>query len=131
MGSSATLGPLLSAMAKAMKAMKAKTVSKKGGKTITVSAINDAVASKTGMKAKEVKGVIQALGAVGADEIKKSGKFTVPGLAMLKLKHKPPTPAGKRSMFGKVVTVKAMKASKKVKAFAVSRSRRRQDADTK
>merc|ERR1712224_1168762 len=115
--SSATLEPLLSAMGKAMKA---KTVSKKGGKSITVSAINDAVASKSGMKAKEVKGVIQALAAVGADEIKKSGKFTVPGLAMLKLKHKPPTPAGKRSMFGKVVTVKAMKASKKVKAFAVS-----------
>merc|ERR1711939_1042082 len=99
---------------KAMKVMKAKAVA-----TMPAGAVTVAVAEKTGLKAKEVKGVFSALSAIGVSECKKTGKFTIPGLAMLKIKHKAATAAGTRSMFFKVVKVKAMKASKKVKAFAV------------
>merc|ERR1739847_40353 len=98
----------------AMKVMKKKAVS-----TMPAGAITVAVAEKTGLKAKEVKSCISALGDIGVAECRKTGKFTIPGLAMLKMKHKAATPAGTRSMFGKVVKVKAMKASKRVKAFAV------------
>merc|ERR1712072_77870 len=117
---------LLSAMAKAMKAMKVmkkkaamKVIKKKAVGAMPAGAVTVAVAEKTGLKTKEVKSVLSSLGAIGAVEVKKTGKFTIPGLAMLKLKHKAATPAGTRSMFGKVVKVKAMKASKRVKAFAV------------
>merc|ERR1711977_587867 len=104
-------------MGKAMKAMK--VMKKKAVSTMTAGAVTTAVAEKAGLKNGEVKGVISAISALGVAELKKSGKFTIPGLAMIKLKHKPPTPAGKREIFGKVVHVKAMKASKRVKLFAV------------
>merc|ERR1711937_848556 len=82
-------------------------------------AVSVVVAEKTGLKAKDVKSVFSALGNIGVAECRKTGKFTIPGLAMLKIKEKAATPAGTRSMFGKVVKVKAMKASKRVKCFAV------------
>merc|ERR1712146_114560 len=96
--------------------MKKKSVS---SKSMTAGAVTVLVAEKTGLKAKEVKSCLSALSDVGVAECKKSGKFTIPGLAMLKIKQKAATPAGTRSMFGKVVKVKAMKASKRVKVFAV------------
>merc|ERR1712023_264639 len=60
-------------------------------------------------------GVHRAPG-IAASEIAK-GKFVIPQVVMLKLKHKPARPAGKRMMFGKEVKVAAKKASKVVKAF--------------
>merc|ERR1711862_381051 len=99
----------LPAMAKGMKAVSA----------MPAGAVTVAVAEKCGLKAKEVKACISALGDIGVAECRKTGKFTIPGLAMLKMKHKAATPAGTRSMFGKVVKVKAKKASKSVKVFAV------------
>merc|ERR1719436_320977 len=48
------------------------------------------------------------------------GKFTLPGLCMLKTRTKPATKAGKREIFGKVVVVKAKPARKIVKAFPVA-----------
>merc|ERR1711977_558616 len=92
--------------------MKAKTTSMTGGAMAVV------VAEKAGLQTKQVKVVLSAIGDLGVTELKKSGKFTIPGLAIIKLKQKPATPAGTRSMFGKVVKVKAMKASKRVKVFA-------------
>merc|ERR1712025_577398 len=104
----------------AMKAMKAmKVMKKKAVATMSAGAVSVVVAEKTGLKAKDVKSVFSALGDIGVAECKKTGKFTIPGLAMLKIKQKAATPAGTRSMFGKVVKVKAMKASKRVKCFAV------------
>merc|ERR1719301_74111 len=96
--------------------MKKKSVS---AKSMTAGAITVLVAEKTGLKAKEVKNCFSALSDIGVAECKKSGKFTIPGVAMLKIKQKAATPAGTRSMFGKVVKVKAMKASKRVKGFPV------------
>merc|ERR1712023_440135 len=71
----------------------------------------------TGQKPKDVKSVFSTLAGVASMEVSKTGKFVIPQIAMLKLKHKPATPAGKRMMFGKEVKIAAMKASKRVKAF--------------
>merc|ERR1712244_60588 len=103
----------LEAMApKAMRAAAAKPMSQSG--------ITAAIATATGLKAAECKKVLASLAAVGTKEVKAAGKFTVPGLAMLKLKTKPATKAGKREMFGQTVVVKAKPAKTIVKAFAVA-----------
>merc|ERR1712099_24370 len=82
--------------------------------------ITAAIAAATGLKAADCKKVLASLAAVATKGVKSTGKFTVPGLAMLKVKTKPATKAGKREMFGKVCVVKAKPAKKVVKAFAVA-----------
>merc|ERR1712178_612480 len=83
-------------------------------------------AMKKGMKAmKGVKsmpksGIADALGELAAKEVKSTGKFTIPGICMIKTRHKPATKAGKRMAFGKEVKVKAKPARTVVKAFAVA-----------
>merc|ERR1712146_529764 len=47
------------------------------------------------------------------------GKFTIPGLCMIKTKTKPATKAGMRLMFGKSVKVAAKPARTIVKAYCV------------
>merc|ERR1719230_1689602 len=47
------------------------------------------------------------------------GKFTIPGLVMIKTRKKPARPATKKMMFGKMVKVKAKPAKTVVKAFCV------------
>merc|ERR1712244_188132 len=91
-----------------------------GVKAMGASGIVAAIATATGLKATDCKKALASLAAEGTKEVKSTGKFTVPGLAMLKLKMKPATKAGKREVFGKVVMVKAKPAKKVVKAFAVS-----------
>ena len=61
--------------------------------------------------------LMPAFEGLAKQEVAKTGKFVIPQTVMLKLKHKPAKPAGKRMMFGKEVVVKAKKASKIVKAF--------------
>merc|ERR1712232_1493239 len=97
----------------APKAMKAAAAMSQG-------ALTAAIATATGLKAADCKKVLASLSAVGAKEVKGSGKFTIPGLAMLKLKTKPATKAGKRLMFGKLTVVKAKPAKKVIKGFAVA-----------
>ena len=82
--------------------------------------IAEALAQGTGLKAAECKKVLDSLAAVATKEVKGAGKFTIPGLCMLKIKNKPASEAGKRLMFGKETVVKAKPASKVVKAFCVS-----------
>merc|ERR1712032_1356678 len=79
-------------------------------KAMKAAAMKGAAMSKSGIVAALIEGT----------EVKASGKFTIPGLCMLKLKNKPATKAGKREVFGKVVMVKAKPASKVVKAFCVA-----------
>merc|ERR1712094_86054 len=69
------------------------------------------------MGTKDVKGVFAALQTIACAEVKKTEKFVIPQLTMLKLKHKPARKAGKKMMFGKEVKVAAKPASKVVKAF--------------
>merc|ERR1719408_1096514 len=96
-----------------MKSMKTVKSMPKGG-------IAEACAEATGLKKTEVSKILDALAELGATEVKKTGKFTIPGLCMIKTRLKKATQAGKREMFGKVVKVKAMKAKTIVKAFAVA-----------
>merc|ERR1719456_1235036 len=105
-------------MAKAMKAMKAAAM--KGARAMTGGDMVKTIAGKAGQKPKDVKAVFTALQALAASEVAKTGKFVIPQLVMLKLKHKPARKAGKKIMFGKEVKVAAKAASKVVKAFPVA-----------
>merc|ERR1719230_1733205 len=98
-----------------MKAMKAKKVGMAMGK----GELFEALGSAAGVEKKEVKAVLGALETVIPAQLKAKGKFTLPGIAMLKLRKKPATKAGKRMAFGKLVAVKAKPASTVVKCFAV------------
>merc|ERR1719487_2833626 len=97
-----------------MRAMRAK----KGVKSISKGGIADALAAACETKRSEMSKVLDALAELAQTEIKK-GKFTIPGVAMVKTRHKPATKAGKRMAFGKEVRVKAKPARTVVKAFAV------------
>merc|ERR1719158_1862500 len=88
------------------------------GPAMTGGALTAKIAEKTELKPKEVKSVLSALNDVAYGEVKKTEKFTIPQLCMLKLKHKPARKAGKKMMFGKEVKVAAKPATKVVKAFA-------------
>ena len=96
-----------------MKSMKATVTS------ISKGAIAEALATATELKKSDVSKVLTSLAAVAAKEVKK-GKFTIPGVCMIKTRLKPATKAGKREMFGQVMVVKAKPAKTVVKAFAVA-----------
>merc|ERR550537_320504 len=97
-----------------MKAMKAM----KSVKALPKSGIADALATATEVKKAECSKVLDALVELAFKEVKK-GKFTIPGLVMIKTRKKAARPAAKRMMFGKMVKVKAQKAKTVVKAFCV------------
>merc|ERR1719352_814603 len=100
---------------KAMKAMKAK----KGVKSMPKGAIADALATACEAKKSDMAKVLEALAELATKETKRTGKFTIPGVCMVKTKHKPATKAGKRMAFGKEVKCKAKPARTVVKCFAV------------
>ena len=95
---------------KSMKAMKAVTSMGKG-------AIAEALATETGLKKSQCSKVMGVLADVAQTQVKKAGKFVVPGVCMVKTRVKPATKAGKRLMFGKEMVVKAKPAKTVVKAF--------------
>merc|ERR1719453_2125868 len=82
--------------------------------------IAEALASGCELKKSLCAKALDVLTTVATQEVKKTGKFTLPGLCMLKTRTKPATKAGKREIFGKVVMVKAKPAKKIVKAYPVS-----------
>merc|ERR1719231_1105181 len=98
---------------KAMKAMKT-------GPAMPKTGIADCIASAMELSKAECVTLLDSLATIGTKEVKKVGKFVLPGLVMIKTRLKPATKAGKREIFGKVVKVKAMKAKTVVKAFCVS-----------
>jgi nucleoid DNA-binding protein len=98
-----------------VKVMKTKAV-----KAMPKSGIAEALATKTGLQKKEVAGVMVELTALATTEVKKTGKFTLPGLCMLKTRTKPARKAGTTTAFGKTIKVKARPAMKIVKAYCVS-----------
>merc|ERR1719382_729505 len=104
----------------AMAPMKAMKGGMKSGKAMTKTALAEAVAGETELKRKEVSKVLESLAGVATKEVKKTGKFTLPGLCMIKTRLKPATKAGKREVFGKVVMVKAKPAKTIVKAYCVA-----------
>ena len=60
---------------------------------------------------------LDSLAEIGTKETVNVGKFTVPGLVMIRTKVKPAAKAGKRMLFGKEVVMKATPAKTVVKAF--------------
>merc|ERR1712113_307205 len=103
-------------MGKAMKAMKAMG----GGKPMGKSAIAKTIAEEYELKQTVASQIIATLAKTAAKEVKNNGKFVFPGFCMVKTRVKPATKAGKREIFGKMVTVKARPARTVVKAFPVS-----------
>merc|ERR1711953_1186217 len=102
-----------------MAPMKKGGMKKAGAKAMSKGGIADALAAGCELKKSETSKVLDALAKVATQEVKKTGKFTIPGLCMLKLRTKPATKAGKKEIFGKVVMVKAKPARKIVKALPV------------
>merc|ERR1719382_2316720 len=98
---------------KGMKAMKPVVSMSKG-------AIAAALSEACEVKKPVAAAFLGALAELATGELKKAGKFTIPGLCMVKTKTKPATKAGKREMFGKVVSVKAKPAKTVVKAYPVA-----------
>merc|ERR1719421_1119077 len=96
-----------------MKAMKAKSV-----RALPKSGVGDALATATGQKKSDCAKVLDALVDLGTGEVKK-GKFTIPGLVMIKTRKKAATKACTRMAFGKMMKVKAKPAKTVVKAFCV------------
>merc|ERR1711904_762481 len=98
-------------MGKAMKAMKA------GARAMSKSGMADGIATSLSLKRRDVTKVMGALAELGAKEVKSVGKFSIPGLCVIKTKKKPATKAGLRMMFGKEVKVAAKPAKTVLKAF--------------
>ena len=90
---------------------------------MSATAAYQSVAESTGLKAKDVKGTVEALISVAADELKKNGSFKIAGALNLKLKKKPATPARKGvNPFTKEPCVfKAKPASKTVRALPMKK----------
>merc|ERR1712176_1027508 len=101
-------------------APKAKAGAMGAAAALSKSGIANAMVEGTEVKVSVAKQLLEKLAAVATKEVKSAGKFTIPGLCMLKLKNKPATKAGKKEVFGKVVMVKAKPASKVVKAYCVA-----------
>merc|ERR1712050_287551 len=89
-------------------------------KAMTKGALCDTLATATELKKSVCSKILDTLAATATSEVKKAGKFTLPGLCMIKTRLKPATKAGKREVFGKLVMVKARPARTVVKAFPVS-----------
>merc|ERR1712014_491631 len=102
-----------------MKSMKAKAM-KSSKPVMTKTGLADAIATTHDLKKSEVSKILDTLASVATKEVKSAGKFTIPGLCMIKTRLKPATKAGKREMFGKTVVVKAKPAKTVVKAYTVA-----------
>ena len=98
---------------KSMKAMKAM----KGGTPMSKGAIAKALATAMEMKKSEATKLLDCVAEIGTKETVNVGKFTLPGLVMIKTKVKPATKAGKKMMFGEWLMVKAKPEKTVVKAY--------------
>merc|ERR1712190_485424 len=89
-------------------------------KVMTKSAMAKALAEEHEIKASVASKIISSLAEIGTKEVTGTGKFTFPGLVMIKTRKKPATKACKKEIFGKMCDVKARPARTVVKAFPVS-----------
>merc|ERR1719408_206638 len=95
----------------------------KAGNGLTVAGVYSAVAESIGLKPKEVKGAVEGMVSLAAQQLKKNGTFKIGNVINLKLKNKPATPARKGvNPFTKEPCVfKAKPASKAVKGLALKK----------
>merc|ERR1712019_152669 len=89
-------------------------------KAMTKGAMAKALAAEHEIKASVASSIINSLAEIGTKEVTATGKFTIPGLVMIKTRVKPATKACKKEIFGKMCDVKARPARTVVKAFPVS-----------
>merc|ERR1711959_245921 len=85
---------------------------------MTKTALCAAIAEACEVKNKVASTALATLASVGGEQLKKAGKFVIPGLAMIKTRKKSATKAKKMLMFGEMKLVKAKPAKTVVKAFA-------------
>lgn len=84
-------------------------------KPMTKSELISQIAERSELKKTEVKGVIEAIAAVGYKELKKNGSFLVPGFAKFVVIKKPATKARKGiNPFTKEPTVFKAKPARKI-----------------
>merc|ERR1712170_2543 len=109
-------------MKKAPAAMKKAGAKKTTGK-LTASGAYSAVAEKTGLKSRQVKEVTEAVVALAAAQLKKTGQFKFAGALNMKLKKKPARAARKGvNPFTKEPCVfKAKPASQTVRALPMKK----------
>merc|ERR1712072_303725 len=102
---------------------KAKPAAMKAASGLTVAGVYSAVAESIGLKPKEVKGAVEGMVSLAAQQLKKNGTFKIGNVINLKLKSKPATPARKGvNPFTKEPCVfKAKPASKTVKGFPMKK----------
>merc|ERR1719157_111109 len=91
-------------MAPKMKAMKGMPMSK--------GAIAEALATAMEIKKSVAAKALGCIAEIGTQETASVGKFTLPGLVMIKTRVKPATKAGKKMMFGQEVVMKVKPATK-------------------
>merc|ERR1712050_487510 len=91
-----------------------------GIKVMTKSAIAKAMGEEHEIKAGVAAKIISSLAEIGTKEVTTTGKFTFPGLVMVKTRVKPATKACEKEIFGKMCDVKARPARTIVKATPVS-----------
>merc|ERR1711904_175285 len=104
-------------MVKAMRVMKKKATS---AKAMTKGGIADTLATKSGLKKSQCSKIIEDFATLATAEVKKTGKFTIPGLCILKTRVKPARKAGTAQAFGKTIKVKARAAKTIVKAYCAA-----------
>merc|ERR1719165_55404 len=105
------------------KAMKAAMKAMKSTGKMTASGAYSAVAEKVGLKSRQVKEVAEAVVALAATQLKKSGQFKFAGALNMKLKKKPAQAARKGvNPFTKEPCVfKAKPASQTVRALPMKK----------
>ena len=100
--SSSTCLPVMAPMKSAMKAKKVAMKATKAQKVMTKGALLGELANATEMKRADISKVLNTLTEIGTQEVKKSGKFILPGLCMIKTRTKAAVKGGgTRMMFGK------------------------------
>merc|ERR1711964_795461 len=95
----------------------------KASGAMTQTGVYQSVAETTGLKTKDVKGVVDSFMNVAAEQVKTSGSFKLAGMLNMKLKNKPATKARKGiNPFTKEPCVfKAKPASKTVRVLPMKK----------
>merc|ERR1711862_822951 len=85
--------------------------------------MGSSVAESTGLKPKDVKGSVEGVLAVAADQLKKAGSFKLAGMLNLKLKVRPAKPArkGVNPFTKEPCVLKAKPASKTVRVLPMKK----------
>lgn len=88
---------------------------------LSKSALIQTIADKTSLARKDVKGILETMGSLGLQELKKNGLFVVPGLVRMVVQKKPATKArkGVNPFTGEPAVFKAKPARKVIKARPV------------